>query len=207
MDKNMKFSREYRVAALMSASAMFTLAGYEFIRSSSTVLFKSAYGAENLPLVMAVMPVVVLAGVALYGWILSQLGPRRTLLVTSLGSALTIFCCYLVLQTGSKQITAVLFLFKEFYIVLLIEQYWSYINSSLSPASARLANGPITGIAGFGGAVGGWLVATLAQGAGTEAMVLFAAVALLPATLLSDQTYRRFGEPERPLRARHHGHL
>ncbi|MCS5573008.1 MAG: hypothetical protein NZ789_08745, partial [Pseudomonadales bacterium] len=74
----MKFSREYRVAALMSASAMFTLAGYEFIRSSSTVLFKSAYGAENLPLVMAVMPVVVLAGVALYGWILSQLGPRRT---------------------------------------------------------------------------------------------------------------------------------
>ena len=207
MDKNMKFSREYRVAALMSASAMFTLAGYEFIRSSSTVLFKSAYGAENLPLVMAVMPVVVLAGVALYGWILSQLGPRRTLLVTSLGSALTIFCCYLVLQTGSKQITAVLFLFKEFYIVLLIEQYWSYINSSLSPASARLANGPITGIAGFGGAVGGWLVATLAQGAGTEAMVLFAAVALLPATLLSDQTYRRFGEPEQPLRTRRHGHL
>ncbi|MBT7369443.1 MAG: hypothetical protein HN816_02285, partial [Gammaproteobacteria bacterium] len=50
---------EYRVAALMAMAAMFTLAGYEFIRSSSTVLFKNAYGAENLPLIMAAMPVVV----------------------------------------------------------------------------------------------------------------------------------------------------
>ncbi len=110
----MEITREYRVAGMMAASAMFTLAGYEFIRSSSTVLFKTAYGAENLPLVMAMMPFVVFGGVALYGWILSQLGPRRTLLVTSLGSALFIFACYLVLRTGSEVITPVLFLFKEF---------------------------------------------------------------------------------------------
>ena len=203
----MKFTREYRVAALMATSAMFTLAGYEFIRSSSTVLFKSVYGAENLPMAMAVMPLVVLAGVAIYGWILSQLGPRRTLLVTSLGSALTIFCCYLLLQSGSGRITAVIFLFKEFYIVLLIEQYWSYINSSLSPTSARRANGPITGIAGFGGAIGGWLVSILAAGAGTQTMVLFAAIALIPATLLSDLAYHRFGEPEQPERSSQPGHL
>ncbi len=69
----MKFTQEYRVAGLMAASAMFTLAGYEFIWSSSTVLFKAAYGAENLQLVMAVMPVVVFTGVALYSWILSHL--------------------------------------------------------------------------------------------------------------------------------------
>jgi predicted MFS family arabinose efflux permease len=150
----MRFGTEYRVAAMMATAALFTLAGYEFIRSASTVLFKSAYGAENLPLVMAAMPVVVFCGVALYGWILSHLGPRRTLLVTSLGSAIVIVCCYLVLLTGSKEITPVLFLFKELYIVLLIEQYWSYINSSISSYTAKKINGPITGIAGIGG--GGW---------------------------------------------------
>ncbi len=203
----MKISNEYRIAFFMALSAMFTLAGYEFIRSSSTVLFKSAYGAENLPLVMAVMPVVVFAGVALYSWVLSKLGPRRTLLVTSLGSALTIFFCYLILQTGNKQITVILFLIKEFYIVLLIEQYWSYINSSLSPSSARRVNGAITGIAGFGGAVGGWLVGSLAQDAGTQAMVLFAALALIPAAILSDQTYRKYGEPDQPVRKAQDGHL
>ena len=195
---SMTITREYRIAGLMAVSAMFTLAGYEFIRSSSTVLFKSAWGADRLPLVMAAMPLVVLAGVALYGWILNRLGPRRTLLVTSLGSSLMILACYLVLLTGSKAITPVLFLFKEFYIVLLIEQYWSYINSSLKPQTARKVNGPITGIAGTGAAIGGTLVGLGAESLGTETLVLLAALALLPGTLVSDLAYRLHGEPAAP---------
>ncbi len=203
----MKFTREYQVAVLMAVSAMFTLIGYEFIRSSSTVLFKSVWGADKLPLVMMAMPFVVFAGVALYGWILSQLGPRRTLLVTSLGSALVIFLCYLMLLTESRAITPILFLFKEFYIVLLIEQYWSYINSSVLPDTARKVNGPVTGIAGLGGALGGYLVGISAESLGTETMVLLAAFALLPAALVSNLTYGRYGEPEQPEGKQAGGHL
>ncbi len=182
----------------MALAALFTLAGYEFIRSASTVLFKSAYGAENLPLVMAAMPVVVFLGVALYGRILSALGPRRTLLVTSLGSGLLIFTCYLLVVSGSKVVTPFLYLIKELYIVLLIEQYWSYINSSLAPDTAKKLNGPITGIAGFGGALGGTLVGMTAGEWGTEAMLLFASVSVIPAALVSNLTYRLHGEPEVP---------
>ena len=182
----------------MAVSAMFTLVGYEFIRSSSTVLFKIAYGAENLPLVMAAMPVVVFAGVALYGWLLSKFGPARTLLITSIGSGMIIFCCYLLVLTGNKLITPVLFLVKELYIVLLIEQYWSYINSSLSSDSARKLNGPITGIAGIGGAIGGSMVGISAESLGTETMILLAAVSLIPAALMSSLTYRIHGEPVMP---------
>ena len=197
----MQISRDYKIAAFMAVSAMFTLTGYEFIRSASTVLFKTAYGADKLPLVMAAMPVVVFFGVWLYSRLLSLLGPRRTLLVTSLGSGLSILACYLVLLTGAKWITPVLFLLKEFYIVLLIEQYWSYINSSVAPASAKKVNGPVTGIAGLGGAVGGTLVGASAGQYGTESMVLFAAIACLPAALVSNLGYQLFGEPEQPLEA------
>lgn len=197
---------EYQVAAMMAVSAMFTLAGYEFLRSAATVLFKTAYGAENLPLVMAAMPFVVFAGVALYGWILSQLGPRRTLLVTSLGSVMIIFCCYLVVLTGSKLITPVLFLIKEFYIVLLIEQYWSYINSSVAPATAKKVNGPITGIAGLGSVIGGHLVDVSAVPLGTETMILLAAISLLPAALVSNLTYLKHGEPPAPAVIEGEGH-
>jgi AAA family ATP:ADP antiporter len=189
---------EYQVAAMMAVAALFTLAGYEFLRSAATVLFKTAYGAENLPLVMAAMPFVVFAGVALYGWILSRLGPRRTLLVTSLGSAMVIFCCYLVVLTGSKLITPVLFLIKEFYIVLLIEQYWSYINSSIKPETAKKVNGPITGISGLGSVIGGYLVGVSAVPLGTETMILLAAISLLPAALVSNLTYVKHGEPQVP---------
>ena len=200
-------SREYQIAAIMAASAMFTLIGYEFIRSAATVLFKTAYGAENLPLVMAAMPAVVFAGVWIYSRILNHLGPRGTLLVTSLGSGLLILSCYLILLTGVDWITVPLYLLKEFYIVLLIEQYWSYINSSLSPATAKKVNGPITGIAGLGGAIGGLLVGMSAGTYGTENMVLVAAFACLPAAALSNYAYRRFGEPVQSVESREHGKM
>ena len=100
-----------------------------------------------------------------------------------------------------------LFLFKELYIVLLIEQYWSYINSSISSSTAKKINGPITGIAGIGGAVGGTLVAMSAESLGTESMILMAAFALLPAALVSNVAYRFFGEPEVPPKSESHGHL
>lgn len=190
--------RQIQVAVMMSLAALFTLAGYEFIRSASTVLFKNAYGAENLPLVMAAMPFVVFAGVALYSRILTILGPRRTLIVTSLGSGCLIFLCYVAIINGSKVATPVLFLLKEFYIVLLIEQYWSYINSNLKPEGSKKLNGPITGIAGFGGAAGGLLVGATATTWGTEAMLLVAAVSVIPAALISHFAYLRFGEPEAP---------
>ncbi|MFT7686859.1 MAG: AAA family ATP:ADP antiporter [Candidatus Azotimanducaceae bacterium] len=189
--------KQYQVAFLMAVSAMFTLAGYEFVRSASTVLFKEAYGAENLPLVMAAMPVVVFLGIALYNKILSELGPRRTLVVTSLGSGLIIFCCYILLINGSKAVTPFLYLTKELYIVLLIEQYWSYINSSLSPSSAKKLNGPITGIAGIGSALGGTLVGLSAGSWGTETMVLISALFLLPAVFVANYTYQKNGEPVR----------
>lgn len=192
-------NREYRVAGLMALTAMFTLVGYEFMRSASTVLFKNAYGAANLPLVMAAMPLVVFGTVWLYGHILSALGPRRTLLVTSLGSGGLILACYLILLTGSKMITPVLFLIKEVYIVLLIEQYWSYINSSVSGRTARRVNGPVTGIAGLGSAAGGFLVALSAQDLGTETMILCGAIALLPSALLANVTYTFYGEPDVPV--------
>jgi len=91
--------------------------------------------------------------------------------------------------------------------VLLIEQYWSYIDSSVSPSTAKKVNGPITGIAGIGGAVGGMLVAMSAESLGTELMVLMAAIALVPAALVSNLAYRFFGEPEIPPQAESHGHL
>lgn len=203
----MKFNEEVKVAFSMATAALFTLIGYEFIRSSSTVLFKSAYGADKLPLVMAAMPVVVFLGVALYGWILSQLGPRRTLLVSSLGSSMIILGCYLLVLGGNEMVTPALFLFKEFYIVLLIEQYWSYINSSVTPTTAKKVNGPVTGIAGIGGAIGGWMVGLSAESLGTETMVLCAAIALLPAALVANFTYLFHGEPDMPPADKSQGHL
>lgn len=187
--------KQYLVAAIMAGAAMFTLAGYEMIRTSATVLFKAAYGAENLPLVMAVMPLVVLAGVALYSRLLTWYGPKKTLVITGLGSALLILICYALVMMGIKEVTPALYLLKEVYIVLLIEQYWSYINSSVSEETGKKVNGPITGIGGLGAALGASFVAYTAKDLGTETMLVFAALAIGPAILVSVYGFNRCGEP------------
>jgi AAA family ATP:ADP antiporter len=180
---------------LMALSAFFTLIGYEFIRSASTVLFKTAYGADKLPVVLAIMPLAVFGGVAGYGRLLSMLGPRQTLRVTSLGAGSVIFLCYLAIMGGSDIATGILYIVKEFYIVLLIEQYWSYINSSLQTDTARRLNGPITGVAGLGGATGGILVAQFAVSLGTETLLVIAAVSVIPALCVAEIAYHFNGEP------------
>ena len=102
------------LVGLMASAAFFTLTGYELIRSSATVLFKAAYGAENLPVVMALMPVVMFAGVWGYGALLTRFGPRRTLRITTIAAAVLMLLCYWALQLEQRWVTAVLFLVKEF---------------------------------------------------------------------------------------------
>lgn len=187
--------QQWKLALMMATSALFTLAGYEVMRSAATVLFKSTYGAENLPFVMAIMPVVMLVGVWGYGKLLSRLGPRRTLNATTLLSACAILSGWGLYRLGAGWVTPILFLLKEFYVVLLIEQYWSYLNSSLTETSAKKMNGPITGVAGFGAALGGAFVANFAVEVGTDAMIPISALALLPSAWLANRTQRIFGEP------------
>src|SRR3954465_15377935 len=86
--------RELLGAAYISLSAGFVLAGYSAIRNASYTLFKASHGAEKLPLLMAVMPVAVLAILFLYALLLSTLGPRRTLWITTLGSGAVIAALY-----------------------------------------------------------------------------------------------------------------
>ena len=185
-----------RLALMMASTAMFTLAGYELMRSASTVLFKQTYGAENLPMVMAAMPFVMFVGVWGYGRLLSAVGPRRTLNATTLLAAGVILVAWALYRVGMVWMTPILFLVKEFYVVLLIEQYWSYMNSRFTPEAAKRLNGPITGVAGLGSVAGGWAVAQLAVPLGTDLLIPLAALALLPSAWLANRTYARFGEPQ-----------
>lgn len=175
---------------LIALSASFLLGGYEFIRSSSNTLFITAYGKKAMPVVMAIMPIGVIICLYAYGRILSRLGARKTLLVTSIGSGAIIGLCYLLIENGVKEATAITYIFREAYIMLIIEQYWSYLVSTLDDQEARAINGPICGICSLGGITGGVLVAHLAERLGTNAMLLFAAVSCIPAALASDFAYR-----------------
>jgi AAA family ATP:ADP antiporter len=185
-----------RTVLAIGGAAAFLLFGYEFVRSVSTSLFIGAYGAQSLPIVMALGPVGTILIVYLYGFLLSRLGPERALLATSALSAAVIVVCYVGLKQGFALAAGVLYVFREAYIVVLVEQYWSFINSTFQTQEARRVNGPITGLGSAGAVLGALLVSRYAKVLGSENLLLFAAASLIPAGILSWVAYASAGEPK-----------
>ncbi|MFH1570485.1 MAG: Npt1/Npt2 family nucleotide transporter, partial [Gemmatimonadota bacterium] len=181
---------------------------YEFARSASSSLFIKAYGAQRLPWVMALSPVGTLALVYAYGRALTWLGSRRTLAVTTLASGLALAACYLGVQAGFGPAAAALYVLREAYIVVLVEQYWSYIDSTLTAEQAKRHNGRVCGLATAGAILGSDLVGRFATTVGTGSFVLLAAATTLPCALLGLVAFRLGGEPVRaPSEERARGHL
>ena len=167
-------ARPYVVGILIGLSAAFLFCGYELVRSPTNTLFKAAYGKAALPYVMAATPVGVVVLLYIYGRLLTWLGPRWTLVTTTIGSCAILAGSYGAIAAGWNLAAAILYIVREAYIVLLMEQYWSFLNSTLGEANARRLNGPICGIGSGGSIIGGILVGTLATKVGTPALLLLA---------------------------------
>ena len=183
-------------AISISAAGSFLLCGYEFIRAVSTSLFIESYGAENLPRAMIAVPPSLILLLYVYGRLLSWQGATRTLAITSLLSGALILGCYLALSHGVHVASAIIYVFREAYIVIIIEQYWAFVNSTLTPAQAKQVNGPFCAVASIGSVVGGVLVSRWAAPLGSETLLLFTAGSLLPTTIFSAIAYKLAGEPK-----------
>ena len=190
-----KSSRPIPAVLALAAAAFFLLFGYAFVRSVSTSLYIDTFGAHRLPIVMALSAVGTFVFLYGYGWLLSRVGAQRTIFLTSAFTALGILFCYLAIRMGSHLALGGLYVLREAYIVILIEQYWSFIDSTLDSDQAKRWNGPICGIASIGAICGALVVGQFAIWLGTEQLLLFAAISLLPAGILSGLAYNLGGEP------------
>ena len=74
-------------AFCIAAATFFLLAGYELARSASASLFLEAYSSDRLAVVLALGPVGTFLFLYGYARILSRVGPRNALIVTSLARA------------------------------------------------------------------------------------------------------------------------
>jgi AAA family ATP:ADP antiporter len=191
------FPRRLIYAAFaIGSAASFVLFGYEFIRSVSSSLFIEAYGAENLPRGMIAIPPSMIVMLYCYGRLLSWQGAARALAITSLFSAILILGCYAALVRGMDLAAAVIYVFREAYIVIIIEQFWSFVNSVLTTEQAKRINGPFCAVASIGSYVGGMLVNRWAVALGSEALLLFTAASLVPTAVFGIIAYKLGGEPK-----------
>ncbi len=191
------FPRRIIFAAFaISTAASFLLCGYEFIRAVSTSLFINAYRADNLTRVWIAVPPSVILMIYIYGRLLSWFGASRALAISSVLSSLLLLVCYYALLGGIDFASAVIYVFREAYIVIIIEQFWSFVNSTLTTKQAKTISGPFCAIASLGSYAGGKLVSRWAETLGTETLLLFTAGSLIPVAFFGILAYRFAGEPK-----------
>lgn len=145
---------------------------------------------------MMAIPPSMIVMLYCYGRLLSWLGATRALAITSLFSALLILGCYAALVRGMDFAAAIIYVFREAYIVIVIEQFWSFVNSVLTTEQAKRINGPFCAVASMGSFAGGMLVNRWATVLGSEALLLFTAASLVPTAVFGVIAYRFGGEPK-----------
>jgi AAA family ATP:ADP antiporter len=163
---------------------------YELVRSPSNVLFQSAYGVEHLALGLTLVPIAVVALFFIYTQLLDPLGPRGTLMATTLLSAGIMGVCYLGLQYHVMIVHGILLVFGQAYVVLLMEQYWSFVDSAFDESQARKLNPYFAGIGSVGSICGGLLVGFISTKFDTSTLFLLSTFCLLPAAALADYGYK-----------------
>lgn len=180
---------------LIGLSSFFLLAGYEFVRGVVKPLFISFYGKENLPFVMMFIPPATFLLIYLYGLLLNVFGSKKTLIITTLISGAVMVVCQIFIEQKNGIASAILFLFRSAYIVILIEQFWSFINSILTPKQAVKVNAIVLALSTLGGIIGGLVVSQTVQDMGSTNAISIAAILMIPTAIAGWFAYKVGGEP------------
>jgi ATP/ADP translocase len=182
-------------AGLAGFSAAFLFCGYEFIRSPIESIFIENFGAAAKPYALSCVPLMMFLLIYIYGRTLSAFGAARSMAASMALSGLAFIFCYLFLGSLGKPLVFMLYIFKESYVVIIAEQYWSFINSVLRDSEGKVFNGPVAGLGALGSLTGGFLLGRYAVRLHTESFILLSALCFIPALVLMWKAYGRAGEP------------
>src|ERR1700722_4356596 len=126
---------------------------YAIIRPVSNAVFLTAYGSTAFPYAWLATVPLNLFIVGLYNQYLPRLGCFKMFVaVTSFVAATNLFCALFL-----KQITwlpFVFYLWKEIYVMLMFQQLWSVIHSTIAYERAKYLYGLFFGVGALGAALG-----------------------------------------------------
>lgn len=167
-----------RVVALCAMS-FFGLMSYAFSRPTIEAILTDAHGKEGLLDAWLMMSVAAVVVVMLYNRIAGVLKPIE-LFSLSMGVTLgLLLILQLMDQAGVPGTPYMLFIWKDLYIVFLVEIFWTYANSVFPPKQARWAYGLFLFMGSLGGISGNLMVKPFALEYGAESVLWLVFPALL----------------------------
>jgi ATP/ADP translocase len=167
------------------------MASYGVVRPLARAVF--SFEAQYMLWGMAATPLLVTLIIWPYGKALSYLGPRKTVLWCTSLSALLLA---LPLLIRHPYLTFFLYVWKDVYVVLLVEQFWSLANSMHTVAAGKRRFGVLLFIGGLGAVFGNLLVALLSEPLGAWTVYQGAILFLLPFAFFISRAHHALGAPE-----------
>jgi AAA family ATP:ADP antiporter len=167
----------------LSALVFLILFGYAIVRPATESLFVEAHSAEALPkawLLVALSSVII---VSAYSHWAARIDLVAGFGVISSLSALSLALLWIAGKCELPGARYALFVWKDIYIVLLVEIFWSFANQVMPIGKASRVYGLFLIIGGLGGILGNLIGGELAPWLGTENVLLVAHPLLVGAQL------------------------
>lgn len=150
----LKLKTQQRIFILCAMICSFCItADYGIVRPVSNGIFLTAHGSRLLPCAwIAILPLNFLL-VELYNRFLSRLGVLKMFFTIILVAAtINTFCG--LFMTKIAFLPFFFYVWKEIYVMLLFQQLWSVIHSTIQMGQAKFLYGLLFAVGGLGGVIG-----------------------------------------------------
>ncbi len=168
----------------LAALAFLVLASYEVARPAVESLFLESYTSEGLPWVWLAVGVTAFLVVLAYNRVVARVGLVSLFGRAAAVSAVVLVVLQLAIRADVPGSVFALYVWKDVYVVVLVEIFWSFANTVIPTSRAKWLYGIFCAVGALGAMSGNLLVGLVAKEAGTsDALWLIVPILLLAAFL------------------------
>lgn len=169
----LSLSRKEKLFLLFAMLCSFLIsADYAIIRPVSNSLFIHQYGSGFFPHVWLVSLPFNLAVVALYNFLLPKVGCLKLFIGTTVAVIAGNFFCAGSISKISF-LPFIFYIWKDVYVLLMFQQLWSVIHSTMKIENAKYLYGFLFGIGALGAFSGSFIPGFCAVKMGSESLLYF----------------------------------
>lgn len=155
------------------------LFSYSFIRPVCESLFLSSWGASKMPHVWIISALATAAVVWVYNKFVVSARPSWLFAVSNFLAVAFFLLFYLYFSAENKGFSLMAFIVKDIYVVILIEQLWTFCDTTFSEKRAKILYGFLAGGCSVGGIVASVMTSELAAVMGSKNLIFVGCGALL----------------------------
>ncbi len=169
------------------------LFSYSFIRPVCESLFLSSWGASKMPHVWIISALATAAVVWVYNKFVVSTRPSRLFAVSNFLAVAFFLLFYLYFSAKNRGFSLMAFIVKDIYVVILIEQLWTFCDTTFSEKRAKILYGFLAGGCSIGGIVASVMTSELASVMGSKNLIFVGCGALLLGVWLFGYANRKGG--------------